>query len=522
MNDYLFNPYEVLLHKRTHHTNMDVPYCRYISGTTFPTQHSELLNTTVTLKYRDYHIIDDERDEDTYIPVGRPMDDDDTYLLHQVGPEDFDEHRIYHEGFRVVRADSSEPFVLIGISEDYSKVIINSTRIDPNTGDYEFKDKISTWALQDNNFFGLEIKDKHTGEVDELEAVSIQVDDGDPCHSIMVEFLGSTNMIRLVLGDECLSRIQDYYDDSFNFDGLNSEEGEYDNWLDVDGYYASHRGIIVKDVDGGRAYNLERLFFNRHAGEDVPDEYEPMPYDEEIKYEFGDLDDPEKPSIEASFDFGDEDIAPVPEEVDDGEFDFGDYEPEDTDYDFGDIDTDVPSEAGPDYDFGDQDIDPVSGEDDTEFIFPDQDVILLDDGYLYEFGESGIEFTNPEEGDFNFGDDGEDIHGDDDEAFAFEDIDIEAAKLEDPYEFGDLSVDYIDAEGEFDFGDIDEIGVIDDDDDELYNFGDLDWIDPVPEPPEPEPEPIVRKYIPLPELKEEEIINFRRMIFERKVIYGSV
>jgi hypothetical protein len=261
-NNYLYNPHAIMLHEQTRHTNIDRPYNRYVAGETFPEQITELLNTEVTLKYRNYDIVDDNMEA---VCAGRPEDDQDyDFYNREIGAEDFDQIDVYENKFRVIRADSSEPFVLIGISEDYSKILVNSTRIEED-GEYRFKKFISSLPQQLNNYFGLEVENRHTGEIETIPGVTIRVDDKEATYSIIVEFLGSTNTIRVVLGDECFSRIVDYLNDDYNFDAKRAGNNTND-YADINGHEASHEGLITMNIDAGHSNNMYRLFFNRSTG----------------------------------------------------------------------------------------------------------------------------------------------------------------------------------------------------------------------------------------------------------------
>ena len=296
MTDYFFNPEsDELLHKLTRHSNRSVPYERHVADNQFPDQIAELLNTYVVLKYRDLRVVDDYHKD--YIYLGRPSDDE-PYFEREDGPEDIDQHDVYEEEFRVIRADSSEPFVLIGISKDYSKILVNSTRI--IDGDYAFKEIISYYTKQDNTWIGLEVENKHNNkDIDRLNALTVRVDAGEPCYSILVEYLGATGIIRCVLEDECISIVRDYLNEEYDFDAKDSTE--YENPLDVDGYTADHRYLNnVMNIDAGRADNLRRLFFNRDKGNITK-----IGETEFVEPDFDfDADIPEGEEDDTSFDFG--------------------------------------------------------------------------------------------------------------------------------------------------------------------------------------------------------------------------
>ena len=54
--------YDTLLHNLSRHTNLSQPYSDYVKSDSFPNQNSELLNKEVTIKYRNYKIVEDDKD----------------------------------------------------------------------------------------------------------------------------------------------------------------------------------------------------------------------------------------------------------------------------------------------------------------------------------------------------------------------------------------------------------------------------------------------------------------------------
>lgn len=262
--------YDVLLHHKTKHTNIEMPGCKYIAANVFPEQISELINTEITLKYRNHNIIDNYNEPSS----GRPSDDSPWVSKPNTGPEySGDPSDVYEDKFIVLRADSTEPYRLIARSLDYKMILINSTEID-DSGEYKFKTIISEYPVQDNTYFGLEIQDQYVGEIDELGAVTLRVDAGEPTYSVLVEFLGSTGIIRFVLGDEVFSKIQDRYDINGDYDYDNKNASDYGEFVDVDGYYANHSDIThIKNIDGGNAGNVTHILADKRAGE-FPEYYD--------------------------------------------------------------------------------------------------------------------------------------------------------------------------------------------------------------------------------------------------------
>ena len=260
--------YDILLHNLSRHTNLSQPYSDYVKSDSFPEQDSELLNKEVTIKYRNYKIVEEDKE---VTKVHRPKDDIDLITgHHNTGPEDYDINDVYTDAFKVVRADKAEPYVLIGISKDYSKIIVNSTKPMEN-GKLEYTEKISIYPRQINELIGLELSDQFVGEIDEIKATSLRIDDGEPCYSVLMEILGSTGYVRFILGDEVQSIVRDYYDDKGinDYNGMDSSE-DHGTPVDVDGYLADHSKLSsYKDIDGGPANTFCKLYTDIMNDEEI-------------------------------------------------------------------------------------------------------------------------------------------------------------------------------------------------------------------------------------------------------------
>ena len=258
--------YDKLLHLLSRHTNLMVPYSDYVNGHTFPAQISELLGTKIKLTYRNHYIYDTKL---LHAPAitrrygeimsSRPADDDE--LIPEEGYDDPTD--TFTDDFFVLRADKVEPFRLIAINSDCSILVINSTEKDEND-EYKFSTLISEYPVQLNDYIGLGVYSQYAGDVRELKAVSLRVDGGEPCYSVLLEFLGSSGEIRFLLGDECIHRLYDYYDinGSRDYDGKDSTNHE--NPVDVTGEYADAdtQGYVFQDVNGGYSNNWDKFYEN--------------------------------------------------------------------------------------------------------------------------------------------------------------------------------------------------------------------------------------------------------------------
>lgn len=235
--------YDDLLHIRTRHTNLSIPRCEQITGSKFPTQDSSKLCTYLPMKYRDMYINDDWKD--TY--EGRP--------------EMYDPNRIFTDDFYIVRFDTEEPYRMIGISKDYNYVLVNDTRY--------YDEKVSSYPIQIDEFISIAVSDQYFGEIPEINGVTIRVDNGEPCYSIIVEFY-ENNTIRFILGDECFSKLYDYYDST----GSNDINGHLPQlaqavYIDVDGKIVTAKDTGYYDINGGVPNNLLEIYRNCKTREEV-------------------------------------------------------------------------------------------------------------------------------------------------------------------------------------------------------------------------------------------------------------
>ena len=211
---------DILLHLLTKHTNLQVPFSDYVKSNKFPAQISELLNTEVNIKYRNYYKTDLETETRAAVIIrngekvsSRPSDD--IQQLEDREPSLYEKEEkpfYYEEPFIVLRADAEKPFRLIAVSKDYSKIIVNSTEI--IDGDYLFLTKVSEYPIQMNEYIGLQCEDQYAGDIS-LNSVTLRVDKCEPCYSVLMEYVGD-NKVRFILGDEAISKIIMYQDDNID------------------------------------------------------------------------------------------------------------------------------------------------------------------------------------------------------------------------------------------------------------------------------------------------------------------
>lgn len=176
---------DVLLHKLTQHSNVDLPVSPYVGYDKFPEQNKDLLGTEVSIKIRDRSKVDVSIDD--------------------ISSEDFREsnfdyiNNIWTYKFKVIRCDSTEPYRMVCVSKDYSKVIVTDSR--------KYDEIVSIYPDQIDRYMGMKVDDQYIADTREYAGVVIACDNGEPCNSVIVESLPDTAQIRIVLEDECQSKI---------------------------------------------------------------------------------------------------------------------------------------------------------------------------------------------------------------------------------------------------------------------------------------------------------------------------
>lgn len=174
--------YDVLLHKMTKHTNLSIPYSDFVHGTKLPEQNTDLLNTILTLKYKnDYNV-------PTELP-GPEKHYDDFYTL---------------KNFRILRCDKTEPFKMVGITEDYEIIVVLDSR--------NYENEVPRYAIQATQYIGISCKDQYVTLLEDIESYTLRVDESEPCLAVIAEYI-SEEEFRIVLGDECFTKCYKYIDD---------------------------------------------------------------------------------------------------------------------------------------------------------------------------------------------------------------------------------------------------------------------------------------------------------------------
>ena len=168
---------DLLLHKLTRHTNLEMPFSNYVSIDNFPEQNKSMIGSTITLKYRNMYFVDIEDYE---------------------GPDKYDPHEIYKSDCTVLRFDNTEPFRIIAISKNYEILLVGDSRT--------YNTAVLQYPIQLSEFIGIVCKDQYPGDIREYDSIPLRIDNGEPCYSVIVELLENDKR-RIVLGDECFTKI---------------------------------------------------------------------------------------------------------------------------------------------------------------------------------------------------------------------------------------------------------------------------------------------------------------------------
>ena len=164
---------DIELHNITRHSNVSIPGSKYISGTKYPKQNEELLNSVVPLRYRNMYIPD--------------MDE-------YTGPDAYDPHTIYTENCTVLRCDIEEPYVMIAISDDYRCLLVLDSR--------NWKTSVVIYPFQ-MNVVGESCMNRYFADRDLRQAYILRADNGEPCNTVLLE--ETDDSYRFILGSECIS-----------------------------------------------------------------------------------------------------------------------------------------------------------------------------------------------------------------------------------------------------------------------------------------------------------------------------
>lgn len=168
-----------LLHLKTKHTNLSIPYSKYVYGNTFPEQDTNYLNKTIIAKYKDMYIFDL---------------DDSKLAPYEFAEDDYRYTR--NKKFRIVRYDKIEPHVMILVAEDYGQILV------ADNSKYN-EDTVLNYPIQLDEYIGADVKDQYVALDKNISGIILRADACEPCCTVIRERINGE--IRYVLGDECFS-----------------------------------------------------------------------------------------------------------------------------------------------------------------------------------------------------------------------------------------------------------------------------------------------------------------------------
>lgn len=215
-----------LLHKRNEHTNLSFPYSSHVTESTFPDQNTDLLGTIIPVKFRNMYNLGESEKIDC----------------------------------KVIRCDNVEPYKMVTISDNFYFIFVLDSRY--------YKSQVVQYPLQLSELIGITCFNQYNFMKKEIKAVTIRVDNGEPCQSVLVEFV-SNDTIRILLGDECLSRLSEYYyEDDTDYNGRDSRDYFLLKWKDLNGG-RSRQNSTLEIFDGGGADLLKDTLNRERTIEDI-------------------------------------------------------------------------------------------------------------------------------------------------------------------------------------------------------------------------------------------------------------
>lgn len=221
---------DILELDRAKHTNIWYPRSDYVGYNRYPAQDSSIVNNIVTLKYRNMYKVD--------------------MFQEDMGPVDEieeDPHFVYEDNFRVIRCDIEEPYRMVSISIDNSIILVNDSR--------NYINEVVQYPIQYDEFIGIDIFNDYGDKF--REGVTIRVDNGEPCHTVIIEFL-TDEKIRVVLGDEVASHMSRYWY-TIDVNGHTAPDSTL-RTMDVDGGPTDYGTMSFTILDGGMANMMKRIY----------------------------------------------------------------------------------------------------------------------------------------------------------------------------------------------------------------------------------------------------------------------
>lgn len=234
-----------LLHKITHHTNLEQPYDINISGIKYPAQDADLLGRTVTLRYKNRYIPDETliNNDSSYEPSSSIVDGEGNIIRD-----------IYEDEFIVLRCDLTAPYKALFLSTNYKIMLVGDSRT--------YQDTVLKYPKQIEEFIGLYMRNQYYETPDiELKSVLLSCDSTEPGNGIIAEFY-MNNTVRFLLDYEVQSVVLDRYDadGERDFNALDPQDHGL-VFIDLDGKFPINEGQpITVDADGGHPDPLADMY----------------------------------------------------------------------------------------------------------------------------------------------------------------------------------------------------------------------------------------------------------------------
>jgi hypothetical protein len=202
------------------HTNRTKSESDYINPNEYPAQLN-IVGTKVKLKYRNHYIIDKNLlDVEPYIidketgerVYSRPADDY-PFIHREPGPDDDDYKDIYEEDFLVLRADAEAPFRLVAVNDNYTIMLVNSTKGNPSG--YDFETLVAEYPIQIAPLIGAKINIRYRfNNPDNIsrEGYVLISDSTESMYGVYIEIVVNENSpisVRYLFDDEVIALLSE-------------------------------------------------------------------------------------------------------------------------------------------------------------------------------------------------------------------------------------------------------------------------------------------------------------------------
>lgn len=257
---------DILELDRAKHTNIWYPHSEYVDFDKYPLQKEEI-GTNVSLRYRNMYLIDRSPEE-----------------MGPVDEIDEDPNFVYENEFLILRCDAEEPYRMIAISLDYSIILVCDSRYyknePPNARDLT-EQQIVQYPIQFDEFIGIDVFNDYGDKF--REGVTIRVDNGEPCHTVIMEFI-TESRVRFVLGDEVPTHMSRYWY-TIDINGHTAPDNIL-RTMDVDGGPTDYGTMPYIIYDGGMADMMRRVYNRNLDAHDIEELREHIVSEREIIHDW--------------------------------------------------------------------------------------------------------------------------------------------------------------------------------------------------------------------------------------------